>query len=128
MAFAIAALAGKYVPTVLSYAPSVLDAAIRLYQSSQNAEAQMVVPTAIIEEGSKVDPSNLSAAIKDIEGSLLILNGQVTDAGLLLTKLAESNAALAQEVKVQRGWLVALGGFAATSLIISLFAFAALLI
>lgn len=96
-----------------AYAPTVVDLAIKLYQGSKKSEAEMAVPSPVAAGSSQIDANRLSLSISDIESSLKTLNGQVTDAGLLLTKLAESNAALAQEVKTQRAWMLGLSILAA---------------
>jgi hypothetical protein len=98
---------------VAAYAPTVMDLAFKLYQGSKKSEADMAVPSPIAAGSTQIDANRLSASISDIECSLKTLNGQMIDAGLLLTKLAESNATLTQEVKTQRGWILALSILAA---------------
>lgn len=117
MAFEIAGLAAKFGPTVLA---AIMDGAIRLYQGAQKAEPDMIVPSMTIADGSQLDPSKIPVAIKDIERSLLTLNGQVTEASLLITKLAESNAALAGEIQKQRAWLYLVSTIAGASVALSI--------
>lgn len=60
--------------------------------------------------------------MQDIEHSLKTLNSQLTDASLLISKLAESNAALAAEAQRQRAWLYCMGVIAGASVALSVVA------
>src|SRR4051812_30722364 len=116
MLLAAGPVVSKALPWLAANAPSLVEWGIKLYQGSRNAQSEMAVASPIPAGSSDIDPEMLTAAIKDIEASLFKLNSEVTDAGLLLTRLAESNAIVTQELRSQRTWLIALAMLAASSI------------
>ncbi len=121
MAVQFAALAAKAWPAVISHGPSLVEKALELYHGTKKTQSALPVEHQVTSQATgSVDIGGLKAAIKDIEGSLLTLNGQATEASLLLSKLAESNNVLSQMVRAQRVWLVALATAFTISFAISL--------
>jgi hypothetical protein len=69
-----------------------------------------------------LDVDGVAGAIRQIEDSLVDLNGQMADASLLLYELAESNRLLAETARAQRGRIRLLAVVSVSSLVLALYA------
>lgn len=107
----------KKAPEIIAHASSLLESTgvtrkkIPSHTDLQNAQSE------------KIDQTRLVETVKALEESLLGLNDQLTEAGVLIKQLAESNANLLKAGQRQQNWFIWLGFFCLLSSTIAIAAF-----
>ena len=109
--------------TLIRMAPAIVESTTNLIQSVRGTRAQLPANIDVVdEEKGALDVQGVAAAIRQIEGSLATLNGQMAEASVLLNELAESNRLLAETARVQRSRIRMLAVVSVVSLVVALYA------
>jgi hypothetical protein len=111
--------------TLIQMAPAIVDNTTKLIKAVRGTQERLPVQSDVVDEAKgALDVDGVAGAIRQIEGSLVDLNGQMADASLLLNELAESNRLLAETARAQRGLIRLLGVISVGSLVLAVYAVA----
>lgn len=109
--------------TLIRMAPTIVANTTRLIQAVRGTRDRLPVKSDVVDEArGALDVGGVAGAIRQIEDSLVTLNGQMAEASILLNELAESNRLLAETARAQRRQIVLLALISVGSLVAALYA------